>query len=412
MTKLIQPSRIFGSVDAPASKSMMQRAIAICLLAEGTSFLYGYTPNDDSEAAISIAEKLGAKVEIDGKNVEITGTLKPVEQNLNCGEAGLGIRMFTPVASLFDTAFTLDGGGSLRKRPVSMLEAPLSELGVDISSNEGYIPIKVKGPIKGGEANVDGSLSSQMLTGLLIALPMAKNDTKLNVHKLKSKPYIDMTIRIMEDFGVKVENCNYETFFVKADQKYTPRAYTIEGDWSGAAFLLVAGALGGEVTVNNLSKDSKQADVAILRAIADAGATVSYENNSITVVKNELNAFEFDATECPDLFPPLVALAAHCKGDTRIKGVSRLKHKESDRAAVLKNEFAKLGTTVLLDDDIMIVKGGTLEGGKMHANNDHRIAMAGACAAILAKKEVEIENPECISKSYPGFFDDFDKICK
>ena len=251
-----------------------------------------------------------------------------------------------------------------------------------------------------------------MLTGFLIALPLAKHDTILHVKDLKSKPYIDMTIGIMDDFGVLVEHDNYQEFRVRSGQKYTPRAYTIEGDWSGAAFLLVAGALGGDVRVNNLAAESNQADVAILQAIKDAGAVVSTEQNSVSVEKMELNAFSFDATECPDLFPPLVALAAHCDGNSIITGVSLLKHKESDRAAVLKKEFAKLGTEIELDGDIMVVKGGTLKGGKMHANNDHRIAMAGACAAILAKEPVEIENPECIAKSYPGFYDDFNEISK
>lgn len=412
MTKLIQPSAISGNVDAPASKSMMQRAIAIASLSQGQSLLYGYTPNDDSEAALKIAEKLGATVKIDGKNAEITGTLEPTSDKLNCGEAGLGIRMFTPIASLFKKPFTLDGEGSLKRRPISMLEAPLRELGVEVNSNNGFVPVTVKGPITGGKANVDGSMSSQMLTGLLIALPLAKHNTVLTVSDLKSKPYIDMTIQIMKDFGVEIYHSNYETFTIEAGQKYSPRAYTIEGDWSGAAFLLVAGALGGEVTVNNLSVESKQADLAILDVLKLAGAQIHTRIDSVTIEKDELKAFSFDATECPDLFPPIVALAAHCCGKSVIKGVSRLKHKESDRATVLKTEFGKLGTEIELAGDEMIVYGGTLKGGTMHANNDHRIAMAGACAAILAKEAITIENPECIAKSYPGFFEDFESICK
>ncbi|MBK8809097.1 MAG: 3-phosphoshikimate 1-carboxyvinyltransferase [Bacteroidales bacterium] len=410
MTKLIKPSAINGKISAPASKSMMQRAIAIATLAHGTSKLIGYTANEDSEAALEIAHKLGAMVSLENNIVEITGGRTPINYSLHCGEAGLGIRMFTPIASLYNKTFLLDGAGSLRKRPIAMLEKPLQELGVTVKSTGGFIPIEVTGPIIGGQATVDGSLSSQMLTGLLIALPLAQKDTLLNVIDLKSKPYIDMTIQIMADFGVCVEHTNYETFSIKANQKYNPQTYTIEGDWSGAAFLLVAGALGGEVEVGNLRTNSKQADIAILDAIRQAGATVTISENSVKIKKNLLKAYSFDATECPDLFPPLVALAAHCEGISKIKGIERLKHKESDRATVLKTEFAKLGTKITLEGDTMFIHGGTLKGGMLHANNDHRIAMAGACAAILAQTDVIIENPECIAKSYPGFYDDFEKI--
>ena len=174
---------------------------------------------------------------------------------------------------------------------------------------------------------------------------------------------------------------------------------------------MVAGALGGSITVTNIRSSSKQADMALLQAIRDAGAIVEVSDTAVTVRKHILQAFTFDATDCPDLFPPLVSLAAHCKGVSEIRGVSRLKHKESDRATVLQTEFAKLGTRIENKGDSMFVYGGTLVGGSMHANNDHRIAMAGAVAAIAAKHPVQIENPECVAKSYPGFWQDFETIC-
>ncbi len=409
--QIIHPTSIAGTLAAPASKSMMQRAIAIATLAKGTSVLHGYTPSNDSDAALQIAENLGATVERINDSITITGGLQPRTSKLNCGEAGLGIRMFTPIASLWHSHIELHGEGSLQTRPVDSLIQPLTDLGVHISTNNGFVPVKVCGPLQGGTARVNGSLSSQILTGLLIAAPLAQSDTQFVVQDLKSKPYIDMTLQIMNDFGVSASHSNYELFSIPAQQMYIAQNYVVEGDWSGASFLLVAGALGGSITVTNIRSSSKQADMALLQAIRDAGAIVEVSDTAVTVRKHILQAFTFDATDCPDLFPPLVSLAAHCKGVSEIRGVSRLKHKESDRATVLQTEFAKLGTRIENKGDSMFVYGGTLVGGSMHANNDHRIAMAGAVAAIAAKHPVQIENPECVAKSYPGFWQDFETIC-
>nr|MDA3882112.1 3-phosphoshikimate 1-carboxyvinyltransferase [Bacteroidales bacterium] len=378
----IRPGKIIGTLQAPASKSMMQRAIAIACLAQGTSVLHGYTPSNDSDAALGIAFDLGSDVVVDGKTVTIEGDFSPRLLTLSCGESGLGIRMFTPIASLWHQKITLTGEGSLKTRPISMLVEPLRELGVEVFTKYGYVPVEVSGPIRGGKAQLDGSLSSQILTGLLIASPLAQHDTEFHVSNLKSKPYVDMTLQIMQDFGVEAINENYELFRVAAQQSYIPQEYTVEGDWSGASFLLVAGALGGSVRVENVRTDSKQADIAILDALASAGAHIEKDERAVTVSHRKLQAFEFDATECPDLFPPLVALAAHCTGTSVIKGVSRLQFKESDRAVVLQTECAKLGIRIENKGDEMFVYGGTVSGGRMHANNDHRIAMAGACIAI------------------------------
>ena len=408
--KTISPTNIKGTLPAPASKSMMQRAIAIATLAQGTSALHGYTPSNDSDAALAIAHDLGADVEKNGETITINGNFAPRTRRLNCDEAGLGIRMFTPIAALWHEQITLEGEGSLKTRPIETLVQPLSDLGVTIQTNAGFVPVQVQGTLRGGTAHVEGNLSSQILTGLLIASPLAQTDTTFIVNDLKSKPYIDMTMQIMHDFGVAVENDNYERFFVKSGQKYRARNYNVEGDWSGASFLLVAGALGGSVTVTNLRSNSKQADMAMVDALKKAGAQVQWEENSITVTKNKLQAFDFDATECPDLFPPLVALAVHCEGIARIKGVGRLFHKESNRADVLQKEFGRLGAKITVEGDEMLVHGGALQGGQIFAHNDHRIAMAAACAAICAKNPVEIENHECVAKSYPHFFEDFFRI--
>jgi 3-phosphoshikimate 1-carboxyvinyltransferase len=318
--------------------------------------------------------------------------------------------MFTPIASLFTEEMELTGKGSLLKRPISMLENPLKMLGVKIESNNGFLPIKIKGPLLGGKAFVDGKISSQVLTGLLIALPKAKTDSYLIVENLQSIPYINMTIEIMKHFGVEIKHSGYQEFFIKGNQNYQAIQYYVEGDWSGAAFHLVAAAINGKVTLNGLSFDSAQADKAILNAIELAGSSIKVEKNIISIQKKDLRSFEFDATQSPDLFPPLVILAAACNGISRIKGVNRLIHKESNRALVLQNEMKKIGIRIELKGDIMKISGGKISGGIIHSNNDHRIAMAGAIAGLISENPIEIEQAEAINKSYPGFFADFDKL--
>lgn len=411
-TQIIYPSVVSGTIAPPASKSVMQRAIAISMLANGTSHLYGYSSSNDSDAALKIAENLGAEVVVEGENVTITGGMNPKTMNLSCGEAGLGIRMFTPIASLWHESVTLQGEGSLKTRPVDVLEHPLRQLGVTISTNNGFVPVTVCGPMLGGFAEVDGSLSSQILTGLLIASPYAKKDVNLLVKDLKSKPYIDITVDMMRKFGVVVGTKGYEAYCIPAGQTYKAQDFVVEGDWSGAAFLLVAGAINGNVLVKNISMESHQADKAIVEVLQSVGANVEICEDGIRTSCSNLRPFNFDATECPDLFPPLVSLAAHCEGDSTIQGVSRLAHKESNRALVLQTEFAKLGVVIDLDGDVMTVHGGIVKGGKMHANNDHRIAMAGAVAALKAESAVEIENPECVAKSYPGFWNDLEMLMR
>ncbi len=410
MKKLLQSKKYKGSILVPSSKSYMQRAIAIATLAHGSSVLRFPAWCNDTRSALSMAKEMGAVVEEFEDHVVIRGLSRYKAKMLNAGESGLGLRMFTPVAALSNVEVQLQGEGSLTGRPVTMLEAPLRQLGCSIRTNNGFVPVYVKGPLEGGTAKVDGRTSSQLLTGLLIALPYAKKDTQLQVLNLKSIPYVDMTMQIMRCFGVEVEHEDYKTFDIQGQQQYKACEYEVEGDWSGAAFHLVAGAIAGDITLNHLSANSQQADKAILDVLQAVGAEIEYKTDCIRVTKNKLNAFEFDATHCPDLFPPLAVLAAACKGTSRIKGVSRLKHKESDRARVLVKELGQLGVIIKLEDDFMIISGGSINGGVINSNNDHRIAMAGAIASLIAEKPVAIEQAEAVNKSYPGFWDDFDVL--
>jgi 3-phosphoshikimate 1-carboxyvinyltransferase len=410
MQRSVRPSEIKGSIKAPASKSMMQRSVAAALLSDGFTILRNPSFCDDSMAALDIARRLGAVIEIKKDEVFIKGGFAPNQDHVNCHESGLCLRMFTPIASLHNSLITINGSGSLLRRPVGMVQDALLQLGVECKTNNGFMPVTVKGPLRGGTAMIAGSISSQLLTGLLMALPLVKSKSELMVDELKSKPYIDMTLRVLRAFGIEVENKNYEAFNIPGNQKYRARDYCVEGDWSGASFPLVAAALSGQVKVIMLQKESEQPDKAIVEVLRKTGAAVVIKENSIEVKRNMLNAFEFDATECPDLFPPLVALAAHCNDITTIKGAERLKHKESDRAGALREEFGKLGVDVRVDGDEMIIRGGQVKGGKVNSHNDHRIAMAAAATAVAAQSEVIIDGAQCVAKSYPGFFDDMDKI--
>ena len=406
MERCVEPSRVKGQIKAPASKSMTQRAIAAALLADGQSIIFNPSYCDDSLAAMSIACGLGARVEPHPAELKINGSGILKEPKLNCGESGLAIRMFSPIASLYPAEITMVGANSLKKRPMFMIEDALNQLGVKCTSTGGFLPLTIQGPIKGGYCEIDGSVSSQLLTGLLMALPLAVKDSEIKVNNLKSKPYIDMTLQILRSFGITVHTTGYDMFKIPGNQKYIPHKYTVESDWSGGAFLLVAGAINGQLNVQGLRTDSLQSDMAILKALEKAGANISISENQIAISKSELKAFEFDATESPDLFPPLVALAAYSKGVSTIKGVSRLIYKESDRAAALKEEFGKMNISIDINDDIMKVTGGQLCGARVESHDDHRISMAVAVAALGATGKVNIRDSQCVAKSYPGFFDD------
>ena len=407
MIKLEHNKQYTGTLKSPSSKSYMQRAIVIALLAEGDTHITNPCFCNDVDAVLKIASDIGAHITRTDNEVIISPNSKLLNTELNVGESGLGIRMLTPVAALFSETITLTGEGSLKTRPMHIIEKPLRDLGVDITTNNGFLPIQVKGPLKGGQISIDGRLSSQILTGLLIALPKVNQSSVLEVVGLNSKPYIDMTLEIMTHFGAKITHEQYKKFHIKGGQHYNGMNYCIEGDWSGTAFHAVAGAISGDVLITDINPNSKQADVRILDALALAGAEVIINNNSIRVKKNQLKAFEFDATHCPDLFPPLSNLAVACEGVSVIKGVSRLLHKESDRGEALQKEWKSLGIEIQIIGDEMHIKGGEITGGVVDSHNDHRIAMMGAVASLNASSPIHITGHESVGKSYPSFFEDF-----
>lgn len=424
MRATVYPNTLRGEQVAPASKSSMQRACAAALLHRGSTRIFNPGHSNDDLAAIDVIQKLGAIVKTEDalhENINIaciivhSDGVKPIGASMNCEESGLGIRMFTPIAALSDQSITIEGKGSLLNRPMHFFDTIFPKLGIDIQSQAGYLPITIKGPLKPANIEVDGSLSSQFLTGLLMAYAATDNiNAVIEVQDLKSKPYIDLTLSVLNAFGWNVQHQDYKRFKFLAHPPLEKHIdYTVEGDWSGAAFLLVAGSIAGPIHVKGLQLDSTQADKAVLQALKAAGASIEIKEHTIQIGPSKdsagipvpLNAFKFDATDCPDLFPPLVSLAAVCNGVTIIHGVSRLAHKESDRGLTLQTEFAKLGIRIELDQDRMLVHGGTgIKGAEVFSQHDHRIAMACGVAALCADGPITITDAEAVNKSYTDFF--------
>lgn len=423
MNITITPSAVYGKIKVPPSKSSMQRACAAALITPGTTVIDNFGNSNDEKAAVNIITRLGATVDAAGDKMVVTSgdhifrSAFP-EKNVivNCGESGLSMRMFAPVAALFNYDIIFTGEGSILKRPMQFFDEVLPQLGVEVSSNEGRLPVTLRGPLQPKDITVDGSLSSQFLTGLLFAFAKAcKRPVNIKVKGLSSRPYIDLTISVLGHFGFRVENHHYEVFTIHPRDPLPAHSikYTVEGDWSNAAFLLVAGAVAGEIVLSGADQQSPQGDKNIMRALYDCGAEVTIHGEDIVVKKSHLKAFEFDATHCPDLFPPLVALAAYCEGTTLIKGVNRLLFKESNRAISLRDEFKKMNVSVELNGDLMYIHGGgEVTGAEVLSHNDHRIAMAAAVAGLSARGNTLIREAEAVNKSYPGFYKDIASIKK
>jgi 3-phosphoshikimate 1-carboxyvinyltransferase len=456
MLVTIQPSVLSGEIQAPASKSSMQRACAAALLRVGETIIHQPGHSNDDKAALGVIQDLGAEVSrledgslrVRSEGVGVArgngvaadrgngvaaagdeaggGGGRPLE--VNCGESGLGLRMFAPIIALSSEAVRVRGEGSLLTRPMDFFDEIFPQLGIRVVTNKGKLPLEIQGPLRPRNIVIDGSLSSQFLTGLLLSFSAAgAKDVTIQVRNLKSTPYIDLTLDVMKHFGRKVENRGYKEFYFSGagdqvsgagDQVSAARdgsgagslEYTVEGDWSGGAFLLVAGAIAGPIMVRGLDTESTQADKAILVALRNSGADLRISSEGISVGPAGLKAFHFDATDCPDLFPPLTALAAYCEGTSVIGGVSRLEHKESNRGLTLQEEFGKMGITIDLVGDKMLIRGvgvsgsGAVRGAVVHSRHDHRIAMACAVGALRGAGGLTIEDAQAIDKSYPDFY--------
>lgn len=446
-------------LSVPVSKSFAQRAIIAAALADGTSHLRGYTPCGDNEAALQVARELGAEISQEGTTLTIKGiaaSLGGLDKTvLHVGESGLLTRMMIPVmAQLSKEAVTFTGEKTLLGRPLTGAKEIMDSFNAQINSVSEEetdiirVPLSVNGPLTGTRAEISGKHGSQLISGLLMALPFSEKNTSLIVREPKSIPYMFITLEVLKKFGIKVGNemlggrdflesdgdwslCTEMVFKVKGAQKYKAADIDLEGDWSAAANFLVAGALFGRVELQGLDTTSLQADLSIMDILMDAGASLSQldgEKGNITAQRAPLKAFNIDASNCPDLFPIVALLAAFCQGKSRINGVSRLANKESDRAKAILEMLTAMGVNAEIDGDDLVVEGhslsqrllnhkngaegepGLLKGGSYTSHHDHRMVMALKVASLGADSPILIDDEECVAKSFPEFMDTFKNI--
>ncbi|MBS7296222.1 MAG: 3-phosphoshikimate 1-carboxyvinyltransferase [Bacteroides sp.] len=428
------------SLVMPASKSFAQRAILAAALADGVSVLENYSGCGDSESAIDLVTALGATVERKGNALVITGIAAGSHDlgldSINTGESGLLTRLCLPVLSVINGRnFTIEGTGTLLSRPLKSASDIMASFGVLVSGEKGqekevFIPAEVKGRLIPGTASVPGNGGSQLVSGLLMALPLCDKDSKLVVNEPKSIPYMYVTLDVLKHFGVftrsemegdaaLLENndwsaCSAIEFKIKGNQRYKAATFPIEGDWSAAANFLVAGAIFGSVSIEGLDAKSLQADITILDVLVEAGAVVSQvEDGELCVRKAPLEAFEQDLNNAPDLFPIVAVLAAFCAGESRISGAGRLHSKESDRAASIIEMLTRMGVEARLEGDDMficgqslssrILGGRLLKGGEYTSHHDHRMVMALKVASLGADSPIHIDDEACVGKSFPNF---------
>lgn len=404
-------SKIKGRITAPASKSLTIRAVLSALLANGESKIVNPSFSSDGLAALNAIKQLGANVIIRENELFIISGEINKTNFINCNESGLLIRLLLSISPLLSTKMELLAEGSLKNRKLGNIETVFEQFGIECLTNNDYSPIYVLGSYKQAKKiNIDASSSSQILSGLLMALPLLNFDSQINVVNLNSKPYIDLTIDLINKFGIVIDNWDYKQFNIRGNQKYQPINYYVEGDWSGSAFLLTAGAISGGIEIKNLDLNSKQGDKIILDILKHSGANVELQGKTIKVSHSNLISFDFDASNYPDLVPPLTVLGLNCKGISKIKGVHRLINKESNRLQALLKEFGSLGANIELDNDTLIIKKSKLKGSYVSSHNDHRIAMALAIAGLNSDNAVTIDNANCVNKSYPDFFKDLQSI--
>lgn len=399
-----------GEVTVPPSKSIAQRFILASALSRATTLLKNTGTSDDVIHLKEAVRSIGASVETVPEGDLITGYAHGSFPVIHCGESGLGARLMIPVAAALGGSYTITGSGTLLKRPFNDPVDFLTSAGFRFTSKGTSLPLEFSGKLKGGNFTISGKTGSQFISGLLMALPLCSGDSNLQVSDLTSLPYIELTIEVLTRFGIIVTHDNFKEFHIPGNQRYQPGAtsFTIEGDYSAAAFWYVYGAISDHpIVLKGLNSESFQGDRAIHSLVQKAGAVLDVLPHQIKISKGENLPFEFDATHVPDLFPPLVVLASAAKGTSRIKGISRLIHKESNRLHTLMLEFSKMGLKTEASGEELLIHGtGKLTGAIVDSHNDHRIAMSAAIASVLTNSGVEISNPHCVSKSYPGFWND------
>lgn len=406
MIKISSTKDIKGIIHIPASKSDAQRAILASALSNGTTEISNCGKSDDVLSMMKVVEQFGAELKLQNEILYVKGIQQiAFEGKYNVGESGLACRLLTPLFALHANQIEVAGKGTILNRNMHFFEQFFSHTTLEFKTNEHKLPFTINGELKGGEFELDFSESSQYLSGLLMALPLANNPSRIFANNVVSKPYVQMTLNTLRQFGIVVEHQNFEEFTISAPQKYLATNYHVEGDWSAASYWLVASALGMNIEVCGLNMASLQADKMILNAFVAAGCVIQ-NGNGIKINGEKRHAFEFDASDCPDLFPALVTFAALTEGTSILHGVHRLLNKESNRAKALQTEFKKIGVTIELVENSMKIYGvNELISAKVSSHHDHRIAMTLAIAGLFSTSGIEIEHAEAVNKSYPDFWE-------
>ena len=411
MNKIINPFKYNGSIKINSSKSIFQRALAISCFSKSEFTIVGDYNNEDTTTAIQICKKIGLDIKINKNELKVSGNISKNLENIeiNSRESGLSTRIFSVLLSSFfsQTKINLEGTAKNRKFDFSSLE----RLGIKINNSQESILIN--GKIKSGIIKLNNQNTSQLLSALLITMPFLNGDSEIICKNLVSKNYVDITLAMLKSLGIHILNKSYERFIIKGNQKLKKNKIVVEGDWSSAAFHFVGAAISGKVDIYGLNINSSQGDKEIINVLRKCGSKIKINNSYISVLKDKLIPFVFDATDYPDLFPPLIVLASCCEGDSIINGVDRLINKESNRALSLKKEFSKLGVDINQENNSFRITGKDfLDANEVSSHLDHRIAMSLSIAAIKCKNPITIINSEVVNKSYSRFFEDLQKIAQ
>lgn len=410
MIATISPAPLSGKISAIASKSDAHRLLILAALSEGETFLHMEQRSEDIDATIGCLRALGARILVLPDGVNVRGIEQvPAHPQLDCGESGSTFRFLLPVAAALGARATFTGTGRLPERPIGELLLAMRVHGVRFSSEQ--LPFSIEGKFIGGAFELPGNISSQYLTGLLLALPLLEQDSRIHLTtSLESAAYVDITLHALKRFGINIPVRKGEYCISGGQSVQSPRELRVDGDWSNASFFLAAGALGAPVTVSGLNLVSPQGDKAMLDALMAFGAKVEASANSVCVSPAPLHGCIIDVGETPDLLPVLAVLGACAGGETRLVNAARLRLKESDRLASVSSMLRALGATVEEQPDALVISGGRLTGGDVHSCRDHRIVMSTAIAAIRCEGNVRILGTEAVNKSYPAFFQDYNRL--
>jgi len=407
MRASITKSQIAGRVAAPSSKSYTIRGLLCAALARGESEIIHPLTSDDTEASLGVLNKLGVYVNQKERVWRVTGgNLRTPDTDLFCGESAATLRFMTAICSLVPGKCRLVAGPSLSQRPVRPLVEALRQLGVNCSCQGELPPVTVEGgELKGGVTELPGDISSQFVSALLFIAPLAENDVTIRLTTpLESKPFVLMTIECLNKYGIEVDYTRDLREFKTSKQSYKPGRYSVESDWSSASYLLALGALCGEVEVGNLNPESLQGDKVILEFLKDMGASVIISKESVKVSRSKLKAIRADLTDCIDLLPTVAVLAAVADGTSELTGIGRARIKESDRVAAVREGLERMGIEVAEGEDRLTIVGGQPVGSVIESRDDHRIAMAFSLLGSAVGGTI-IDDAECVSKTYPEFWD-------